>query len=168
MLRRDEFAVLDELRKTGPLPLELEQRHQKLRRQEFYKAGLVCDRYPPPSDSRLVPADMTIADWLRAKWVGADTVVRNALQALAERIGVPIPMSRTRIHQVPAQDSPQARRTKFARQPYVEQDTLPSLTERKQRGYHDPPEWDDDDADGWQPCTSLHDALYPPKDRGWY
>ena len=111
---------------------------------------------------------MTIADWLRERWTSADEAVRNALRLLADALNIPLPLRRTRpVPAIPAQGSSPTRRTRPARQPYVEQDTLPSLTEPKERGYHDPPEWDDDDADGWQSSTSLHDALHP-EERGWY
>lgn len=165
MLRREEFDLLDELRKHGPLPHQLEQRHQRLRRQQFFKAGLLCDHYPPSSPSRLIP-DMTVADWLRARWSSADASVRHSLRLLAEALGIPLPLART---QPPtAKDSRPARRTKIAPQPYVEHNPLlADPAGRKEPGCNAPPEWHDDDADGWTPCASLHDALHPD-DRGWY
>ena len=170
MLRREEFEVLDKLRKTGALPQQLEQRHQLLRRQQLFAAGLEAGEYPPPATSSLEDPDMSVSDWLRERWTSADEAVRHSLRLLADALGIPLPLTR-RTQPVPAQDSSPARRTKFPQQPYVEQDLAEmgpaEAAEPEEAGYHDPPEWHDDDADGWQPCTSLHDALHP-EDRSWY
>ena len=170
MLRRDEFDALDELRKTGALPRQLEARHQKLRRQQLFAAGLKAGEYPPPAtSSRLEDSDMTVTDWLRERWTSADEAVRHSLRLLADALGIPLPLRRTQ--PVPAQDSSPARRTKFPLQPYVEQDLAEmgpaEAEEPEEAGYHDPPEWHDDDAEGWQPCSSLHDALRSD-DSEWY
>ena len=163
MRRSEEFAVLDELRKTGPLPWELEERYQKLRRGQFFKAGLMCDRYLPSSPSRLNP-EMSVADWLKARWTSADATVRHSLRLLADTLGIPLPLTRTQ-PTIPAKDSSPAQRSESGQQPNPPR---PRPTDRPaEPGYHDPPEWDDDHADGWEPCTSLHDALHP-EDRGWY
>ena len=162
MRRCDEFDVLDELRKTGPLPRELEQRYQKLRRQQFFKAGLKCDRYLPSSPSRLVPADMAVGDWLRARWSSADEAVRHSLRLLADALGIPLPLRRTQ--PIGGQDSGSTRRTRPARQPNQHGD--PTLSEIPlQFRYDDPPASDDD---GWTPCESLRDAFRSDDDRGWY
>ena len=115
MQRRDEFDALDELRKTGPLPRELEERHQRLRRQQFFKAGLMCDRYLPSLPSRLVPAEMSAGEWLRAKWASADATVRHSLRAIADSLGVPLPLRRTR--HVAGQDSSGSQRSETDQQP---------------------------------------------------
>ena len=167
MLRRDEYDVLDELRKTGALSHQLEDRHQKLRREQFFKAGLQADHYPPSTSSHLAPVDMTVTEWLKDKWISADASVRHSLQVLADALGIPLPLRRTL--PIPAKPTTQVRRTRSARQPNVEQDPPESPAEEKERGYHDPPEWDDNDADGWTPSESLYDALHPDNDRGgWY
>ncbi len=142
MLRNEEFNVLDKLRMYGPLPLELEQRYQKLRRQEFYRAGLKADNYPP-SSSHLEDTDMSVSDWLRAKWISADAIVRKPLRLLADALGIPLPLARTR--PVSSQDSsptPVMRRSRSSRHTsHAESDTLAGL--------------------GMDPEPS-------PEDRGWY
>ncbi len=173
MLRRDEFDefdVLDELRKHGPLPRELEQHHQKMRRQQLFKAGLKADHYPPPSSSSLVDAEMSVGDWLRAKWASADETVRHSLRLLADKLGIPLPLRRTRGN--PAQDSSPTRRTD-ADQHTTNDESAPleSPAEKEGRDYYDPPASDDDDADGWTPVESLTEALHDaldPEDRGWF
>ena len=164
MLRRDEFDALDKLRKTGALPQQLEARHQKLRRHQLFAAGLKAGEYPPPATSSLEDPDMTIADWLKHKWASADEAVRHSLRLLADALGIPLPLTR-RTQPVPAQDSLPLRRTTYAPQPYVGQASAAAESEAEEAGYHDL-EWHDDDADGWEPCSSLHDALHP-EDRGW-
>ncbi|KKK64270.1 hypothetical protein LCGC14_2985900 [marine sediment metagenome] len=166
MLRREEFDVLEELRKTGPLPPELEQRYEKLRRQQLFAAGLDASQYPPPSSSRLENVDVSIVDWLQKRWISGSASVRHSLLLLADKLSIPLPMTRTR--PIPPKDSSPARRTKPARQPYVEQDTSDSLPGLDPEFRRDPPEWHEDHADGWEPCESLYDALHPPKDRHWY
>ena len=161
MLRREEFDVLDELRKTGALPRPLEERYQKLRRQQFFRAGLKCERYLPSSPSRLNP-DMSVADWVRAKWTTTDEAVRHSLRLLADALGIPLPLRRSR--PVPAQGSSPARRTRRDQQPNQHGD--PTLSEIPlQFRYDDPPASDDD---GWTPCESLRDAFRSDDDRGWY
>ena len=169
MLRRQEFDVLDELRKTGPLPLELEERYQGLRRQQFFKAGLVCDRYLPSLPSRLVPADMTVSDWLRERWSSADKTVRHSLRLLANALGIPLPLRRTR--PVPAstvKDSSPARRTESGRHPNhgepTPSESLPEIPSEFQPAVR---QWHDDDADGWESVENLRDA-FRSEDRGWY
>ena len=167
MLRRDEFDVLDKLRKTGPLPRQLEAQHQLLRRQQLFAAGLKAGEYPPPAISSLEDPDMSVSDWLRERWTSADEAVRHSLRLLADALGIPLPLTR-RTQPISPKDSLPLRRTTYAPQPYVGQ-TLAAAeaAEPEEAGYHDPPEWHDDDADGWQPCNSLHDALHP-NDHGWY
>ena len=166
MLRRDEYDILDKLRLTGPLPDPLEARHQKLRREQFFRAGLRADRYPPSSPSRLNP-DMAVADWVRARWSSADEAVRHSLRLLADALGIPLPLRRTR--RIPAQDPTQARRTKPAlHTSHGEPAPLDDLAERYGLDYHDPPEWDDERADGWEPVESLRDAFRSDDGRGWY
>jgi len=167
MLRREEFAVLEELRKTGALPQQLEERYQKLRREQFFKAGLQADQYPPPSTLRL-EADMTVTDWLRDKWVLSDETIRHSLQILADALGIDVPLIRTR-HSLRKDSSP-PRRAWIARHTSHADLGISTETQPKERGYHDPPAWDDDDADGWTPSEGLHDALHEslnPEDRGW-
>ena len=165
MRRSQEFDLLDKLRQTGPLPHPLEERHQHLRRQQFFSAGLKCERYPPSTSSRLNP-DMAVADWVRARWSSADEAVRHSLRLLADALGIPLPLRRTR--QIPAGDSSPARRSELTRQPNQHGEPAP-LEDLAGMGmdYHDPPEWDDERADGWEPVESLRDALHP-EDRGWY
>ena len=166
MLRREEFAVLDKLRMTGPRPHQLEDRHQKLRREQLFKAGLKADHYPPPSTSRLENADMTVADWLKARWTSADASVRHSLRLLADALNIPLPLRRTR--HVAVQDSGSTRRTESTQQPtHVEQAPQDRSSEIEPEFRYDGPQWHDDDADGWEPCKSLHDAMHP-EDRGWY
>ena len=165
MQRHEEFDVLDELRKHGPLPHQLEQRHQQLRRQQFFKAGLQCDHYPPSSPADIL-ADMTIAEWLKERWSSADKTVRHSLRLLADALGIPLPLRRT--HRVRAKDSSPARRTRPAlHTSHGEPAPLDSLAKKYGLDYHDPPQWDDDDADGWEPVESLRDA-FRSDDRGWY
>ena len=164
MLRHEEFDVLDKLRKTGALPQQLEQRHQLLRRQQLFAAGLKANDYPPPSTSSLEDSDMTIADWLKDKWASADEAVRHSLRLLADALGIPLPLRRTQ--PVPAQDSSPARRTKFPL-PYVEQDSLDTLSDLPAEFRVDGRQWSDDDADGWQPVESWRDAFRSDDDRGW-
>lgn len=179
MQRREEFDALDELRKHGPLPRELEERHQRLRRQQFFKAGLECDRYPPSSSQALVP-DMNVADWLRARWTSADATVRRSLRAIADALGIPLPLVRTR--QVPMPRTlkskadvpigPPTRRTESTRHTsHAEQDALDSLAGMDPEFRNDVPQWSDDAADGWTPSESLTEALHDaldPEDRGWH
>ena len=166
--RSEEFDLLDKLRQTGPLPHPLEERHQHLRRQQFFSAGLKCERYPPSTSSRLNP-DMAVADWVRARWSSADEAVRHSLRLLADALGIDVPLTRTR--RIPAQDPTQVRRTKPAlHTSHGEPAPLDALAGMGM-DYHDPPACDDERADGWQSSESLidalHDALYPA-DRGWY
>ena len=171
MQRNEEFDVLDKLRKSGPLPHQLEQRHQRLRRQSFFKAGLQCDDYPP-STSRLESADMTTADWLKERWSSADDAVRRSLRLLAEALGIPLPLRRTRpIILFDGKDSSPTRRSEFTRHTsHAEQDALDSLAGMDPEFRVDGPQWHDDDADGWTPSESLTEALHDaldPDDRGW-
>ena len=160
------------LRNEGPFPFEAQDLydHLHVRAEADVKAArkAATKAIPSPVD---VPADMSVAGWLRAKWNSADEVVRNALQAVASAVGVSVPLSRTRDSSVGVSDSSPCRRTKFPLHLNVEQDLAEmgpaEAEEPEEAGYHDPPEWHDDDADGWQPCTSLHDALHP-EDRSWY
>ena len=165
MLRRDEFAVLDKLRLTGPLPDPLEARHQKLRREQFFRAGLQADNYPPSTSSRLENTDMTVTDWLQERWSSADEAVRHSLRQLADALGIPLPLRRTQ--PIRAKDSSPARRSELPLQP--NQHGEPALSEIPlQFRFDDPPASDDD---GWEPSESLTDALHDalhPEDRGWY
>lgn len=169
--RSEEFDLLDKLRQTGPLPHPLEERHQHLRRQQFFRAGLKCERYPPSTSSRLNP-DMSVADWLRAKWTSADETVRSRLRLLADALNIPLPLIRTRpIARLGVANSSPARRTRPARHTSHGEPALSdTLAEKYGLDYHDPPAWDDELADGWVSSESiteaLHDAL-DPEDRGW-
>ena len=169
MLRRDEFDILDKLRLTGPLPSPLEERHQKLRREQLFRAGLKADHYPPPSSQALVPADMAVAEWLRAKWASADKTVRHSLRLLADALGIPLPLRRTR--PIGDKGSSPARRTDSTQHTSHGEPALSdTLAKKYGLDYHDPPEWDDELADGWEPSESLTDALHDaldPEDRGW-
>ena len=165
--RSEEFDLLDKLRQTGPLPHPLEERHQHLRRQQFFSAGLKCERYPPSTSSRLNP-DMAVADWVRARWSSADEAVRHSLRLLADALGIPLPLRRTR--PIGGKDSSPTRRTEFEEQPSQAEarrkESTAEAEESEEPGYHDPPEWHDDHADGWEPCENLHDAFR--SDTGWY
>ena len=169
LLRKEEFDVLDKLRVSGPLPHQLEARHQKLRRQQFFHAGLECDRYLPSLPSRLVPADMTIADWLRERWSSADKTVRHSLRLLADALNIPLPLRRTQA--VPAKDPADTRRSESTRHPnHGEPAPSESLPEVPAEFQPDGRQWSDDDADGWTPSESLTEALHDalaPEDRGW-
>ena len=167
--RSEEFDLLDKLRLTGPLPRPLEERHQHLRRQQFFRAGLKCERYPPSSPSRLNP-DMAVADWVRARWSSADEAVRSRLRLLADALGISLPLIRTRrIARLDVANSSPTRRTKPAlHTSHGEPAPLDDLAEQYGLDYQDPPAWDDERADGWEPVESLHDALHPDDDRGWY
>ena len=166
--RSEEFDLLDKLRQTGPLPHPLEERHQHLRRQQFFSAGLKCERYPPSTSSRLNP-DMAVADWVRARWSSADEAVRHSLRLLADALGIDVPLTRTR--RIPAQDPTQVRRTKPALhtshgEPALLEDLAGMGMDPQVR--RDPPAWHDDDAEGWEPVESLRDAFRSDDDRGWY
>ena len=168
MLQREEFAILDELRTSGPLPDQLEARHQKLRRQQLFAAGLKAHQYPPPATLRLEDSDMTVTDWLRERWSSADEPVRNALRLLAEALSIPLPLIRTKA--ILAKPTPVIRRSESTR--HTNQHGEPALSDTlvKKYGldYHDPPEWDDELADGWEPVESLRDAFRSDDGRGWY
>ena len=168
MRRSEEFAVLDKLRVSGPLPLELEERYQRLRRQQFFRAGLKCDRYLPSLPSRLENADMTIADWLRARWSSADKTVRHSLRLLADVLGIPLPLRRTRpVSASTAKDSSSTRRTESTRHPnHGESTPSESLPDLPAEFRLDGRQWSDDD--GWEPVESLRDAFRSDDDRGWY
>ena len=168
MLRKEEFVLLDKLRVSGPLPLELEERYQKLRRQQFFKAGLMCDRYLPSLPSRLENADMTIADWLRERWASADATVRHSLRLLADALGIPLPLRRTQ--PVAAKDPADTRRTEPTRHPnHGEPTPAEGPAEIPPEFRLDGRQWHDDD--GWTPSESMTEALrdaLDPEERGWY
>ncbi|MCH9025788.1 MAG: hypothetical protein IIA05_01580 [Proteobacteria bacterium] len=168
MRRSEEFDVLDQLRQTGALPRPLEERYQKLRRQQFFSAGLKCDRYLPSSPSRLNP-DMSISDWLRAKWTSTDETVRHSLRLLADALGIDVPLIRTR--RIPPQDSSPTRRTRPARHTSHGEpaplDSLAGMGMDPEFRYHDGPQWDDELAEGWEPVESLRDA-FRSDDSEWY
>jgi len=178
--RNEEFDVLDKLRLSGPLPRQLEQRHQKLRREQLFKAGLVADDYPPPSTSRLENVDMTVTDWVRPKWTSADATVRRSLRAIAEALGIPLPLVRTRSIPMPrtlkskadVPIGPPTRRTDSEQHTnHGEPAPLDSLAGMDPQSRNDPPAWHDDDAPEWEPSESLTEALHDaldPDDRGWY
>ena len=160
------------LRNEGPFPFEAQDLydHLHVRAEADVKAArkAATKAIPSPVD---VPADMSVAGWLRAKWNSADEVVRNALQAVANVVGVSVPMSRTRKSSEGGRDSPSTRRAEVGLQPNrddFEPLEIPAEAEEAEEPhYHGPPEWHDDDADGWQPCSSLHDALHlDPEDHG--
>ena len=178
--RHQEFDALLELKKTGPLPHQLEERYQKLRREQLIRAGLKASQYPPPSTSSLEPADMTVVDWLQDKWLSANEAVRESLRILAAKLSIDVPLTRTR--PIPVQDSKSgdkdsspeersesARHTSQHGNP-ASSDELAGLGLDPQFRRRGTPEWHDDDADGWTPSESLHDALrdaLDPEDRGW-
>ncbi len=125
----------------------------------------------PSPDNVTVPPGMSFADWLKFTWRSADEAVRHTLRTVAEALGVPVPLSRTRTHPVAAaKDSSRAIRTESEQQPNRPRPRpaeIPAEAEEpEEAGYHDPPEWHDEHADGWTPCESLHDALHS-EDRGW-
>ena len=159
------------LRDQGPFPLEAQDMYDRLRSRamsDVKAAHKVAPKTAPsPAD---VPADMSVADWLRARWSSADEAVRNALQAVASTVGISIPMSRTRTQPIPPKDSSSTRRTESALQ-LTHDEQAPTerpaeAEEPEEAGYHDPPEWNDELADGWTPCESLHDAFR--SDTEWY
>lgn len=157
------------LRNEGPFPFEAQDLydHLHVRAEADVKAArkAATKAIPSPVD---VPADMSVAGWLRAKWNSADEVVRNALQAVANVVGVSVPMSRTRKSSEGGRDSPSTRRAEVGLQPNrddFEPLEIPAEIDPEDR--YDGPQWSDDDALDWEPCNSLHDALHPD-DRGWY
>lgn len=156
------------LRDQGQLPPEAKDMYEKLRTRAVADVKAARKAAPQvtlsPSD---VPADTSIAGWLKSRWSSADEAVRNALQAVANAVGIPVPMSRTRKSVGGGKDSPPTRRTRPKLQPNRDDsEPLDIPAEPKEAHYHDPPQWHDDHADGWEPCSSLHDALHPEEE--WY
>lgn len=162
---------LMKLRHEGQFPLEAQDLYDRLRSRALAevkaarKAGPKVT--PSPAD---IPADMSLAGWLKARWTSADEAVRNALQAVASAVGASIPLSRTRNSSVGVKDPGSAQRTESEQQPnHGESVPLESPTEKEEPeepGYHDPPEWHDAHADGWTPCSSIHEAFR--SDEEWY
>ena len=161
---------LMKLRHQGPFPLEAQDLYDRLRARASADVKAARKAVPKvtPSPADLAP-DTSMAGWLKARWASADEAVRHSLRAIANAVGIDVPLARTR--HVAVQDSSPARRTESTRHPNDEE-SAPSEgpAGRKQRGYHDPPQWDDD-ADGWTPSESLTEALRDalhPEERGWY
>lgn len=165
------FFALAELRAQGPLHDEAEAVYRRLRFRALLHVARTAHRSPmfaemSPELDHTVP----IGEWLKARWESADKTIRSALQAVATGVGVSLPMTRRRKPHGGPKDSPSNRRTEPDQHPNPAepiQHESPAETEPKKHENHDRPQWHDDDADGWKPCTSLHDALHPDE-RGWY
>ena len=167
MTTTDEFDALGSLLKSGPLPYDLQDRYEQLHRLQLLEGGAERGREFPTSKSEIDP-DMSLTDWLKAKWSTADSSVRNALKAVASTVGVSIPLSRTRDSSVGVSDSRPSQRTDSDRHlTRDESEPLDKPAEVDPEYRYDGPQWSDDDAPEWEPVESLHDALHS-EDRGWY
>ena len=161
-----ELEVLIALADLGTLPPEAQSLFAEI--QTRAETSLKTTLALPSPDNVTVPPDTSFADWLRFKWRSADASVRHTLRTVAEALGVPVPMSRTRKSSVGGKDSSGSQRTEPDQHPnHGESVSTESSPEKEEPGYLDPPQWHDDHADGWEPCESLHDAMHP-EDRGWY
>lgn len=164
----NELEVLIALADLGTLPPDAQLLYADIqtRAETSMKTTLVL----PAPDNVTIPPDTSFAGILRIRWQNADASVRRVLRTVANALGIDVPLTRTQ--PVPAKDSPPTRRTKFELQPnHGVPARLASPSERQQPGYHDPPEYDDELADGWVSSESLTDALHDaldPADRGWY
>ena len=168
----DVLMGLTDLSKQGPLPSDAALLSQEIRTRAKARLHQSQTMLVLPSPDRVTnPADESFADWLKFTWRSADEAVRHTLRTVADALRVPVPMSRTRTQPVAAKDSPSTRRTDPEQHPnHDDSEPAESPTEEEELEkphYHDPPEWHDDHADGWEPCESLHDAMHP-EDRGWY
>lgn len=174
----DTLRALMELRDHSLIPRDAENLYSRLVGQaeadiESANAARRAAKASHASSSASVetdrPADMTVGDWLRIRWASADATVRHSLRTLATSLGVALPMTRRR--QVGGKDSSSARRSESELQANAGRDDgtgMPAEREPKQLTDHDDgPQWHDDHAPGWEPCTTLHDALHP-ENRGWY
>jgi hypothetical protein len=162
---------LVKLRDEGPFPYEAQDLYDRLRAraEADVKATRKAAPKVTPSPADVAP-DTSMAGWLKAHWSSADETVRHSLRVLADKLGIPLPLRRTRRN--PAQDSGSTRRTD-ADQHTTNDVSAPSGSpaEPKERDYYDPPASDDELADGWEPSESLTEALHDaldPEDRGWY
>ena len=106
----ETWRGLMKLRDEGPFPLEVQDIYDRLRARASsdVKAALRASAEVIPPTSSL-PADTSMAGWLSARWESADAAVRNALQLLADSLGVSLPLRRTRHAAV--QDSSSTGRT---------------------------------------------------------
>ena len=106
----ETWRGLMQLRDAGPFPFEVQDLYDRLRERAVadVKAALRASAEVIPPTSSL-PADTSMAGWLSARWESADAAVRNALQLLADSLGVSLPLRRTRHAAV--QDSSSTGRT---------------------------------------------------------
>ena len=160
---------LMKLRHQGPFPLEAQDLYDRLRARASADVKAARKAVPKvtPSPADLAP-DTSMAGWLKARWASADEAVRHSLRAIANAVGIDVPLARTR--PVGGKEASDIRRSEFTRHPNHGEPTpteRPAETESEQAVHDDGPQWHDDDAEGWEPCTSLHDALRS-EDRGWY
>ena len=164
----DVLMGLTDLSKQGPLPSDAALLYQEfLARAEANMATTFASASP---DFVATPTEMSFADWVKFKWQSADTSFRHTLRTVAEALRISVPMSRTRISSAGGKDSSPIRRSESALQlTHDEQAPTERPAEKEEPEeprYDDPPEWHDELADGWEPCSSLHDALHS-EDRGW-
>ncbi len=167
----DVLMGLTDLSKQGPLPSDAALLSQEIRtRAEMNMERAKMTFALPSPDNVTVPPGMSFTDWLNFKWRTANASVRHTLRTVADALGVPVPLTRTRNSSVGGEDSSPARRTGTERQPSQgksEPAESPAEEEElEEPHYHDPPEWHDEHADGWTPCESLHDAFR--SDTEWY
>ena len=157
------------LRNEGSFPLEAMDLYERLRSRAMADVEAAHKAAPKVTSSPAdVPDDVSLAGWLKFKWTSADEAVRKALQAVASAVGASIPLSRTRTRPVAAKDSGSTRRMESEQQPsQAEARRKESPPEPEPEDHYDGPQWSDDDALDWKPCTSLHDA-FRSDDSEWY
>ena len=164
----NELEVLIALAELGTLPPDAQLLYADIqtRAETSMKATLAL----PSPEHVTVPPGMSFAEWLKFKWQRADASFRHTLRTVAEALGVSVPMIRARKSSIGGKDLSPAWRTESEQQPNRPRprpSEIPAEAEEKEEaGYHDPPEWHDEHADGWTPCESLHDAFR--SDTEWY
>ena len=166
----DVLMGLTDLSKLGPLPSDTALLSQEIRtRAEMNMERAKTTLALPSPDNVTVPPGMSFTDWLKFRWQSADASVRHTLRTVADSLGIEVPLTRTR--RVGGKDSSGSQRTDSDQQPSQgerrRKESPLEAEEPKEAGYHDPPQWHDEVADGWEPCDSLYEALHPD-DRGWY
>lgn len=165
------FLAMMDLQSKGPLHPEAERLYRRLRFRALLdlrrRARLSrIDTDPSHVDD---PSSMTVGEWIKAKWTSADETVRNALKTVAGAIGASIPMVRTRKPAEGAKDSGPTRRTESDQHPNQgKPEAMESPEQAEPEDHCDGPQWSDDDALGWVPCDSLHDAFHLDEDVGWF
>ena len=166
----ETLAGLMKLRHEGPFPFEAQDLYEKLRARAMSDVEAVRKVAPKVTPSPAdVPADKSLAGWLKARWSSADEAVRNALRAVASAVGVEVPLSRTRNSIVGGKDSASPRRSNSGLHlTHDESDPPESPADEESEFRYDGPHWHDELADGWEARDNLYDALHPDEDRGWY